>query len=146
MPIRKRRPADDAALADLWERSVRATHDFLGEDDIQLFFPLVRDSYLPTLDVWLLELADGTPAGFIGTDQEKVEMLFVEPTHRGQGIGRQLLDHARALQPRLSVDVNEQNPQAHGFYRHYGFEETGRSQTDGQGQPFPIIHMRLKPA
>ncbi|OLF54618.1 acetyltransferase [Pseudomonas chlororaphis] len=144
MPIRKRRPADDTPLAALWERSVRATHDFLAEDDIQLLLPLVRDAYLPALETWLLELADGTPAGFIGTAGDKVEMLFIEPAHRGQGVGRQLLDHVRALRPHLSVDVNEQNPQAHGFYRHYGFAEIGRSETDGQGRPFPIIHMRLK--
>ncbi|MGE7957768.1 acetyltransferase [Pseudomonas sp. NPDC089530] len=144
MYIRKRCAADDAPLAALWERSVRATHDFLAEDDIQLLFPLVRDAYLPSLEVWLLELADGTPTGFIGNAGDKVEMLFIEPAHRGQGIGRQLLDHVRTLQPRLSVDVNEQNPQAHGFYRHYGFEDVGRSETDGQGRPFPIIHMRLK--
>ncbi|WIE47705.1 acetyltransferase [Pseudomonas sp. GM17] len=146
MNIRKRRAADDPRLAALWERSVRATHDFIAEDDIQLLYPLVRDTYLPALEAWLLEDADGTPAGFIATAGDKVEMLFVEPARRGQGVGRQLLDHVRSRHPRLSVDVNEQNPQAHGFYRHYGFEDIGRSATDGQGRPFPIIHMRLKSA
>ncbi|MFU6774762.1 GNAT family N-acetyltransferase, partial [Pseudomonas aeruginosa] len=43
----------------------------------------------------------------------------------------------------LSVDVNEQNPQACGFYRHYGFRQTGRSATDSAGRPFPLLHMSL---
>lgn len=146
MNIRPRVATDDAALAALWERSVRATHDFLSEDDIQFFYPLVRDAYLPALTVWVGEQPDGTPAGFIATGGDTVEMLFIEPAQRGQGIGRQLLDHVKALHKTLGVDVNEQNPQAHGFYLHYGFEQTGRSETDGKGRPFPIIHMALRPA
>lgn len=39
--------------------------------------------------------------------------------------------------------MNEQNPQASGFYRHYGFVITGRSPLDGQGNPFPLLHMKL---
>ena len=143
MTIRPRNAADDQPLADLWQRSVRATHDFLAEDDIQLLYPLVRDAYLPALKTWLWQNPVGNPGGFIASAGDKVEMLFIEPAQRGQGIGRQLLDYLRAQNPSLSVDVNQQNPQAHGFYRHYGFEDVGLSPTDGEGRPFPIIHMRL---
>ncbi|MCU7248213.1 GNAT family N-acetyltransferase [Pseudomonas koreensis] len=144
MSIRKRIAADDPQLAALWERSVRATHDFLPEDDISRLFPMVRDAYLPSLDVWVWENPDQTPAGFIATDADTVQMLFIDPAFRGQGIGRQLLDHV--ARPRLKVDVNEQNPQAHGFYLHYGFEDISRSALDGEGRSFPVIHMRLKDA
>ncbi len=143
MHIRKRVDADNTALVDLWERSVRATHDFLSEADIVELYPQVRDLYLPAVEVWVLVDDDGVAQGFIGLNQAHVEMLFVEPGLRGRGIGRRLLDHARATWPRLSVDVNEQNPQACGFYRHYGFRQTGRSGTDAAGGPFPLRHMRL---
>ncbi|MEB0045973.1 MULTISPECIES: GNAT family N-acetyltransferase [unclassified Pseudomonas] len=146
MYIRARVAADDNALAALWERSVRATHDFLTEDDVQFFYPLVRDAYLPALTVWVGDHPDGTPAGFIATSADNVQMLFVEPAQRGQGVGRQLLDHVKFLHDVLSVDVSEQNAQAHGFYLHYGFEQIGRSQRDGQGRPFPVIHLALKPS
>ncbi|MNC71507.1 putative N-acetyltransferase YjaB [compost metagenome] len=43
-----------------------------------------------------------------------------------------------------SLDVNEQNPQALGFYEHMGFEVYERSEFDEQGNHFPILHMRLK--
>lgn len=141
MKIRPRVAADDALLTALWERSVRATHDFIAEDDIQRLYPLIRDSYLPALHVHVLENPDASPAGFIATSDDTVQMLFVEPAQRGQGIGRTLLDQVR--RPGLKVDVNEQNPKAHGFYRHYGFVDCGRSATDGEGKPFPIIHMQL---
>ncbi|QXI26473.1 GNAT family N-acetyltransferase [Pseudomonas vanderleydeniana] len=146
MTIRQRIPSDNLALSELWLRSVRATHTFLGEADIQALYPQVRDLYLPAVQVWVEENPDGRPAGFIGIDQDKVEMLFIEPEQRGQGIGTRLLDFVRQRCGPLSVDVNEQNPEAHGFYRHYGFHDTGRSETDGQGQPFPLIHMALAPS
>ena len=69
-------------------------------------------------------------------------MLFVDASKRGKGAGRRLLI-SRSLHGSLQVDVNEQNPQAIGFYRHYGFVDVGRSEHDEAGQPFPIIHMKL---
>ena len=145
MTIRPRVAADDTVLGALWERSVRATHDFLPEDDIQRLLPLVRDTYLPmpALDVWVFEDSQGL-AGFIATGGHNVEMLFIDPDRRGQGIGRQLLEHARARHDTLTVDVNEQNPQAVGFYLHYGFIQVARSPLDGEGKPFPLLHMALQ--
>lgn len=144
MSIRPRLTTDDPVLGALWERSVRATHDFLPEDDIQRLLPLVRDTYLPmpALDTWVFE-DDAGIAGFIATGGHNVEMLFIDPDRRGQGIGRQLLDHARARHDTLTVDVNEQNPQAVGFYLHYGFIQVARSPLDGEGKPFPLLHMAL---
>ena len=144
MTIRPHVAADDTVLGALWERSVRATHDFLPEDDIQRLLPLVRDTYLPmpALDVWVFEDSQGL-AGFIATGGHNVEMLFIDPDRRGQGIGRQLLEHARARHDTLTVDVNEQNPQAVGFYLHYGFIQVARSPLDGEGKPFPLLHMAL---
>lgn len=66
MHIRKRVDADNTALVDLWERSVRATHDFLSEADIVELYPQVRDLYLPAVEVWVLVDDDGVAQGFIG--------------------------------------------------------------------------------
>lgn len=143
MSIRARTPADNPLLVDVWLRSVRATHDFLSENDIAELLPQVRDVYLDAVEIWVFDGPDQRPAGFIGLSDAQVEMLFLDPRWRGQGIGTRLLDHARALRGALTVDVNEHNPQAHGFYRHYGFVDVGRSPLDGQGRPFPLIHMAL---
>jgi hypothetical protein len=42
-----------------------------------------------------------------------------------------------------TLDVNEQNPQAVGFYLHQGFRITGRSPLDGLGKPYPLLHLAL---
>ncbi|KVP93769.1 GNAT family acetyltransferase [Burkholderia ubonensis] len=133
MTIRERTPEDNPALLDIWHRAVQATHTFLTEQDIAELYPQVRDLYLPSVAVWV--------AGFIGVNDAQVEMLFVDPERFGQRIGTRLLDHVRAKHARLTVDVNEQNPGAHAFYRRYGFRDVGRSATDSAGRPFPLIHM-----
>ncbi|QND54126.1 acetyltransferase [Phyllobacterium sp. 628] len=141
MIIRPRENDDIPELVAIWESAVRATHHFLSEDDIQFFLPLVREEALPGMEVWVAETPSGKRLGFMGLDEAKVEMLFVDPARHGQGTGRRLLDHARTLKGPLSVDVNEQNPDAHGFYLKYGFVQTGHSELDGSGRPFPLIHM-----
>lgn len=143
MNIRERNHGDDLALVDIWLRSVRATHTFLTEKEIQAMYPQVLNTYLPSVRVWVCEDDAGEIAGFIGLNDNKVEMLFVDANKRGKGAGRRLLNFALSLHGSLRVDVNEQNPQAHGFYKHYGFVDVGRSETDATGRPRPIIHMKL---
>ena len=53
------------------------------------------------------------------------------------------MEHAQALRGGdLTVDVNEQNPAAVGFYEAVGFAVVGRSPLDDAGRPFPLLHMR----
>ena len=78
-------------------------------------------------------------------DGTHMEALFIDPAWRGQGVGRRLIDHALSLHPTLTTDVNEQNAQAIGFYEAMRFARTGRSDQDGQGRPYPLIHLRYAP-
>lgn len=131
-----------AALLQLWEDSVRATHYFLQEQDIIVLRPVVRQALLqvPRLAViW----RDGALAGFVGADRDKVEMLFLASGQRGGGLGRALLQYAITQWGCDKVDVNEQNEGALGFYQHMGFAVTSRSPLDEQGNPFPILHLEL---
>ena len=89
--------------------------------------------------------ADGRLAGFIGTAGGNIEMLFVDNDCRGRGIGRRLVRYAVGVQGADRVDVNEQNAQAVGFYAHLGFRLASRSETDAEGKPYPILHLRLEP-
>ncbi|MDX8441999.1 acetyltransferase [Mesorhizobium australafricanum] len=141
MNIRAYEAGDNARLVDIWVAAVRATHHFLNEDDIQFFLPQLRDQYLPALEVFVAVDQTGQPTGFAGFSQSKLEMLFVDPRRHGSSIGRRLIDHAVALKGPLEVDVNEQNPGAIAFYGKCGFMPMGRSELDGSGKPFPLIHM-----
>lgn len=130
------------ALTVLWEKSVRATHHFLTEEDIQALVPLVR---VGVAGIGTLAVAtdNGEPVALMGIDAEKLEMLFVAPACFGKGIGRELAELGIVRYGVRYVDVNEQNPQALGFYRHLGFEVFGRMKVDEQGNPFPVLKMKL---
>lgn len=135
-------PGDFDAIAQVWEASVRATHHFLQDADIRTLRPLVREQYLPMVELRVYRDDQYAIVGFLGVAENRLEMLFVAPEVVGQGIGKQLLHYAIEQLGVTEVDVNEQNPQALGFYQHQGFIVTGRSPLDGQGKPFPLLHLR----
>ena len=138
-------PADSSVferLVNIWEASVRETHFFLTENDITELRPLLFNAYLPNLPVFLARDETGAIHGFIGVDENRIEMLFIDAASRGKGVGKQLLAYAIEKLHANEVEVNEQNPQGVGFYKHMGFVQTGRSEVDGQGKPFPLLHMR----
>ncbi|ACS80000.1 GNAT family N-acetyltransferase [Maridesulfovibrio salexigens] len=130
-------------LIKLWERSVRATHDFLDESDIEYLRPLILEQYFDAVELKCAKDSHGVILGFCGVAEGNLEMLFVDPQSRGQGVGSALCAYAIDNLAVTKVDVNEQNPQALGFYEHIGFRIVGRSDLDGQGKPFPLLHMEL---
>jgi putative acetyltransferase len=131
-------------LVEVWEASVRATHHFLAPGDVEIFRPLVRDALASgAVMVGCVRDETGAAVGFVAVAEGKVEMLFIHPGQRGRGAGRALLRHAVEAMGATRVDVNQQNEQAAGFYLRMGFEVEGRSERDGLGKPYPILHMRL---
>ena len=143
MKIEQADAGDYQALIALWEASVHATHHFLQEADITALKPLILEHYFAAVDLVCARGEEGEIAGFCGVHDGNIEMLFIAPEARGSGVGRLLVAHAIQRQGARRVDVNEQNAQALGFYQHLGFEVTGRSPLDGQGKPYPLLHMAL---
>ena len=142
--IRPSTPADAARVVEIWNRAVDATHDFLTPQDRAAIGAEV-EGFLPAAPLVLAVDADDRPLGFMLVDGAHMEALFIDPDSRGQGVGRALVAYALASQPELTTDVNEQNAQAVGFYERMGFVATGRSALDGQGRPYPLIHLRHQP-
>lgn len=148
LAIKKAGPEDYSALLEIWEAAVRATHDFLNEDDIQSIRVQVKQ-LLPKAEGLVVAWADGRPVGFMGLTlpgktvggQAEIDMLFITPDRHGQGVGTAMIDFARQQCPRLKLSVNEQNPKARIFYEHRGFVVVGRSMADSQGRHFPLLHM-----
>jgi putative acetyltransferase len=134
---------DYPELIRVWEASVRATHDFLPDDYICLLREQMRKQYLDAVMLICCKDRHQRISGFAGVAAGRVEMLFVDPEYRSQGVGKQLLRYAIEHLNAEQLDVNEQNPQALGFYLKQGFEIIGRSETDGMGQPYPLLHLRL---
>lgn len=130
-------------LLEIWETSVRATHDFLAEEDLQELKPLLFEQYFDAVDLRCAKSNSGEILGFCGVHDGNIEMLFISPDVRSKGDGALLTANALENQGATKVDVNEQNEQAVGFYLHIGFTVTGRSPLDGQGKSYPLLHMAL---
>jgi putative acetyltransferase len=145
LTIRSASPIDRPALLEIWLRSVRATHAFLSEEEIQGLLPHV-DAYLqnPATEFVVLENDAKIPMGFMGMAGPKIESLFLAPEFFRQGGGRRLVDYARARYDELTVDVNEQNEAACRFYAACGFVVESRSECDDAGRPYPILRLRSR--
>ncbi len=140
--VRPATPDDHPDLLRVWRRAVEATHHFLAPADID-FYERAVAAYLPRMaDLRVVDGPDGRPAGFVAQEEGEVHMLFVDPAVHGRGLGTRLLDAVAAEQPVLRLDVNEQNESGRRFYAARGFTEVGRSPLDGEGRPFPLLHLR----
>lgn len=131
-----------SSLTGLWNRSVRVTHNFLSEKDFKNLEPYVRQA-LAEVPVLAVAETEDRVAGFIGLSEDKIEMLFIDPTFIGKGIGHKLVDWATNGNGIRLIDVNEQNTYAVSVYTHWGFKTYDRREIDDQGNPFPILRMRL---
>lgn len=132
-------------IVQLWEANVKVTHTFLTEEAIQNIKQYVPQAvaHVPHLCIALSE--KGKLLGFIGVADPRLEMLFIQVNARGQGIGKQLLRYAIKNFDVKELTVNEQNPQAIGFYEHLGFVTYKRTDLDEEGQPYPLLYMKLVP-
>ena len=131
------------ALLALWEASVRATHSFLSEGEIARIRAYVPAALTGVAQLAVAESAAGEALGFLGAAEGRLEMLFLRPDTRGRGLGRQLLEYGIRNYAIDELTVNEQNPQAVGFYEHIGFTVYKRTPRDEQGGPYPLLYLRL---
>lgn len=135
---------DYEALTAVWYASVRATHDFLTEVDMEYYRRRIPRDYMPHVELYAIRDERGRWASFIGISSDMIEMLFVHPDEMGRGHGSRLLQFAVEEKGLCKVDVNEQNKRALEFYQKHGFSVVGRDATDGAGKPYPILHMEKK--
>jgi putative acetyltransferase len=141
--IRARQEDDLPQLLVIWRSAVEASHGFLTPEDVDWYEKLVAQ-YLPRMsDLRVAVQHDGLPVGFIAQEAGEIHMLFVAPDAQGTGVGSALLEQVSETEPCLRLDVNEQNLTALRFYLSRGFEQVGRSDLDGQGRPFPLLHLAL---
>lgn len=135
--------SDRARLMEVWEASVRATHHFLSERDLVVIIPAAREELAHIAPIYCLRDLDGSVYAFMAVENARIEMLFVDPSSRGRGAGRRLVEYAITTLGARQVDVNEQNELAVGFYERLGFRTFDRSALDPLGLQLPILHMEL---
>ncbi len=94
---------------------------------------------IDTTEVTLAE--DAEPLGFLSLDGADVRALYLAPAARGRGIGRALLDRAKAGRDHLELWTFEANAPAIAFYEREGFRVAER--TDGSGNDERLPDLRL---
>ena len=141
--VQDRTPELLSRLLEIWEASVRATHLFLSEEEIGSIREYVPQALEGIAHLIAAEEETGCPAAFMGIEDGSLEMLFIAPEERGKGLGKRLLLHGIENYGVERLAVNEQNPQARGFYEHMGFQIYKRTDHDEQGNPYPLLYMSL---
>jgi GNAT superfamily N-acetyltransferase len=133
----RRATLDDAeAVADIHLRSFGATYPFPlahSDDEVREW---VRTRLIPQMETWVA-VEDEPDAGMervlgmMTLAPGWLEQLYVDPNRLGEGIGRLLLEHAKALQPNLLLWTFQVNARARRFYERNGFVPV--QMTDGAG-------------
>ena len=141
--VKMRTPDLIRQLLEVWEGSVRATHLFLSEDEINHIKEYVPQALDSIAHLVIAEDGDGRPVAFMGVEDGSLEMLFIAPQERGKGLGKRLLQYGIENYGLKRLAVNEQNPAARGFYEHLGFVVYKRTACDEQGEPYPLLYLRL---
>ncbi len=130
-------------LLQVWESSVKATHLFLSENEIDSIKKYVPQAIKEIPHLFIVENKNQIPIGFMGIIGQHLEMLFISCEERGKGLGKELLNYGIEKYSVNDLAVNEQNFLAKGFYHHIGFEVYKRTEFDEQGNPYPLLYMKL---
>ena len=138
--VQDRSPSLLDVLLEIWEQSVRATHLFLSDAEVNAIRAYVPQA-LKSVE-HLIAAETEKPIAFMGVQNGRLEMLFLAPEERGKGIGKQMLQYGIENYGIAEPTVNEQNPQAVGFYAHMGFETYKRTELDEEGHPYPLLYMK----
>ena len=141
--IRKYNADDIAELLDVWYDASQMAHPFLTRGFLDQERRNVIQKYLPIAATWVFEEEEeeGRVVGFIALMGNEVGGIFVAPGRHGQGIGRALMDRARACRNHLDVEVFEANEIGRAFYDAYGFEVVGAGVHEETGEP--VLRLRL---
>lgn len=142
--IKDRNSSLISQLLKVWEDSVKATHLFLSKEEINNIKEYVPQAIYGVSHLVIIQNENNMPIAFMGIENTKLEMLFIKNSERGKGLGKQLLNYGIENYNVNELAVNEQNPKAKGFYEYMGFKTYKRTELDEQGNPYPILYMKLE--
>ncbi len=131
-------------LLEVWEDSVKATHKFLSSEEILEIKKYVPQALKEISHLVIVENEENILVAFMGIEDTKLEMLFIKNSERKKGLGKRLLNYGIENYNVNELTVNEKNFNARGFYEHMGFQTYKRTELDEQGNPYPILYMKLE--
>jgi predicted N-acetyltransferase YhbS len=126
----------------------RARPDELrGSCDPRAFVPIEQDKEVEDLRSSRKFVAcdDEKVVGFVGVDDKYLAWLYVDPSHYGKGIGRELLKLGiHKIGAGAWTIVLDGNQKAISLYESEGFQEVRRFASDNAGYPCICIRMERK--
>lgn len=130
-------------LLKVWESSVKATHLFLSDEEIENIKSYALQALIETPCLIIVENENKIPVGFMCIAERRLEALFISNEERGKGAGKELLKYGIEKYSVNALAVNEQNSLAKGFYERLGFEVYKRTEFDEQGAPYPLLYFYI---
>lgn len=130
--IRSMENSDLDQVMALWLQGNLDAHPFIPRDYWESNFPMVREQ-IAQAEVYVCQ-ERGTIQGFAGLAGDYIAGIFVAREHRSQGVGKRLLDHAKAAHRALSLGVYEKNHRAVSFYLREGFRASSRQVEEATGE------------
>ena len=142
MEVKERTPELIDKLLEVWKSSVKATHLFLSDSEIDSIKEYVPQALVGIAHLIIGGESEDCPVAFMGIEDRSLEMLFIALEERGKGLGKCLIRYGIENYGVERLAVNEQNSQAKEFYEHMGFRVYKRTELDEQGNPYPLLYMR----
>ena len=119
--------------------------ELVGSCDPRGFIPIEEDKEIEDLRASRKFVAceDETVIGFVGVDDDYLAWLYVDPSHYGKGVGRELLRIGiREIGEGAWTIVLDGNKKAIALYESEGFREISRF--DGENNGYPCTCLKLK--
>ncbi|PJC87012.1 GNAT family N-acetyltransferase [Vibrio sp. HA2012] len=130
--IRKYIIEDIDAVLDIWLSASIKAHDFVAPSFWQAQVENMRNIYLPSSDVYVFEEASKV-VGFYALYADTLAAIFVHPELQGQGIGKELMAHAKTQREKLTLSVYKANEASYQFYLSQGFMVISEQQDEHTG-------------
>ena len=117
--IRKFEKNDINAVMEIWVNENIRTHNFIVKEYWKDNYEYVKD-ILPKADIYVYILYEQV-VGFVGTNNNYVEGIFVDINNQHSGIGTSLLDRIKEDKDNLTLNVYKKNANAIKFYEKNNF-------------------------
>lgn len=127
----------------VWEESFKSICPAIPAAELDIIRASVEDSLRSAKDLTCMKDAHGSILAFMYIKGNKIEMLYVHPRAKKQGLGKMLVTYAVSAQKVRFVDVGAEDPGARVFFEKLGFQVYDQSDRDSLGNPLPTLHMRL---
>lgn len=132
--IRKYDENDLDSVLEIWLNASVKAHNFISAEFWNSQVENMRNIYIPASETYVYE-SESKVVGFYALYENNLAAIFVLPELQGKGIGKQLLNHAKAQRTVLNLSVYKENQVSYQFYLSQGFKVISDQLDEHTGHP-----------